>query len=288
MMTKLHNLSNKNKGIIALLVASLGFAFMSIFVKLVGPDIPVVQKVFFRNFFSMIVAFIIVTMKKESYYGKKEHRKTLLLRSTFGTIGMLLYFYSIQNMYAGDANALNKLSSFFLILFSFIFLKEKVKLNQIIAIVIAFLGALLIIKPALDFDFLPYLASISAAAFAGAAYTVLRTLGGKEKYYTIVLFFSTFSTLVLLPYVLFNYEAMTLSQFGLLVLVGISATIGQFGTTIAYKFAPAKEIGIFNFTNVVFATLLAIPFLAEYPDFFSIMGYFVIFAAAFYMFKSKK
>ncbi len=280
-------MSNRNKGILALIIASLGFAFMSIFVKLSG-DLPVVQKVLFRNGVSMIVAFIMVTYHKDSYYGKKENRKLLLVRSTFGTIGMLLYFYSISNLVAADANALNKLSSFFLIGFSFIILREKVSKNQILAIIIAFIGSLFIIKPSFDFNFLPYLTSILAAASAGAAYTVLRMLGKREKYYTVVLFFSTFSCIVLLPFVIFQYEPMTSMQVIYLILTGLSATIGQFGTTIAYKYAPAKEISIFNFSNVVFVTLIAIPFLGELPDIWSILGYFVIFAASFYMFKNNK
>lgn len=278
-------MSNRVKGIIAILVASLGFAFMSIFVKLAG-DLPTVQKVIFRNLISLIVAFGMVTVNKESYFGAKENRKMLLLRSALGTIGMLLFFYSISNLVAADANALNKLSSFFLIGFSFIFLKEKISMNQLIAIIVAFVGALLIIKPTFSLEILPYLTSILAAMFAGAAYTVLRPLGNREKYYTIVFFFSTFSVIVLLPFVIFQYVPMTGIQIIYLILAGLGATAGQFGTTLAYKFAPANEISIFNFSNVIFVTLLAIPLLGEFPDYLSIIGYVVIFAASFYMFKN--
>lgn len=280
-------MSNRVKGIIAILIASLGFAFMSIFVKLAG-DLPTVQKVIFRNLVSMVIAFVIVTVRKESYFGKKEHRKTLFLRSIFGTLGMLLFFFSISNLVAADANALNKLSSFFLIAFSFIFLKERISKKQLIAIIIAFLGALLIIKPTFSLDLLPYLTSILAAMFAGAAYTVLRVLGTKEKAYTIVLFFSTFSFIVLIPFVIIQYEPMTTTQIIYLLLTGLGATLGQFGTTLAYKYAPASEISIFNFSNVIFVTILAIPILGELPDYLSIIGYLIIFSASLYMFKNNK
>lgn len=280
-------MTNRTKGIIAILIASLGFAFMSVFVKLAG-ELPVEQKVIFRNLISGIAAFIMVTINKGSYYGDKKNLKLLLIRSSFGTIGMVLFFYSISNLVAADANALNKLSSFFLIGFSFVVLKERISRNQLIAIIVAFLGALLIIKPSFDFRILPYLTSIGAAMFAGAAYTVLRMLGNKEKYYTVVLFFSTFSVIVLLPFVIHDYVPMENYQIGYLALAGLGATIGQFGTTLAYKFAPAKEISIFNFSNVVFVTLIAIPLLGEFPDYASLIGYFVIFSASFYMFKYKK
>ena len=281
-------LSDRKKGIFFLILAALGFAIMSMFVKLVGTDIPVAQKVLFRNGVSMFVSFGMVIYHKSHFYGRAENQKLLLIRSAFGTIGMLLFFYSISELSIGDANMLNKLSTFFLIIFSAIFLSEKVKRYQVIAIVIAFVGSLFIIKPTFDVQIVPYITSILAAAFAGAAYTVLRALGQKEKYYTVVLYFSTFSCLVLLPYVIFNFVPMTLEQTIYLLLTGIFATVGQFGTTLAYKYAPAREISIFNYAYVIFAAIISIIVFNDTPDLLSWIGYIVIFGAAYYIFKSKK
>ncbi len=285
------NKSNQFKGIVFLVIAALGFAFMSLFIKLVklsGDPIPTGQMVLFRNLVSVVVAIILIRVKKSSYFGKKENINWLLFRSALGTAGMLLFFYSLSNLNLSDANMLNKLSTFFLIIFSALFLKEKVKPYQIIAIIVAFIGSLFIIKPVFNIEILPYVTSVLAAMFAGAAYTVLRVLGKKEEYYTIVLFFSTFSVVVLLPYVLiFSNAPMTVLQTVYLILAGASATVGQFGTTLAYKYAPAREISIFNYTNVVFAALLGIMFLGEIPDPISLIGYLVIFGAAFYIFKKK-
>ena len=201
---------------------------------------------------------------------------------------MVLFFYSITTLNIGDANMLNKLSTFFLIGFSALFLKEHVKPYQIIAIVIAFLGSLLIVKPSFDVSILPYLTSFLAAMFAGAAYTVLRVLGPKTEYYIVVLVFSSFSVIVLLPYVLlFQYTVMSVTQVWLLIGAGLAATIGQFGTTLAYKYAPAKDISIFNYTNVIFAAMFGLFFLNEVPDLLSVIGYIVIFFAALYIFKKK-
>ena len=77
-------------------------------------------------------------------------------------------------------------------------------------------------------------------------------LGNKEEYYTIVFFFSTFSLVTVLPMFIYVYEPMTTMQFVYLILAGIFASLGQFGVTLAYKYAPAKEISIFDYskTNV--------------------------------------
>ncbi len=278
----------KTKGIIALLIASLGFAFMSIFVKLAG-DLPFQQKVVFRNSISMIISFIMVNRTSAPTGLKSKNLPLLILRSSLGTVGMLLFFYSIDNLdITSDAQALNKLSSFFLIAFSFIFLREKVRLSQIIAILIAFVGALLIIKPSFNQEMFPYVTSILAAMCAGGAYTILRALGNHVKFYAMVLFFSSFSVLILLPWVILTYVPMSLEQIFYMVLTGLAATVGQFGTTLAYKYAPAKDISIFNFSNLVFVALIAIPVLGEFPDYISIIGYIVIFSASYYMFKFNK
>jgi drug/metabolite transporter (DMT)-like permease len=280
--------SNVKKGAIFLVFSALGFAVMSIFVKLAGDAIPATQKVVFRNVISMGLAFYMVKRNGLSFLGKQEHRKYLLLRSLFGTIGMVLFFYSIDNLVVSDANMLNKLSTFFLILFSAIFLKEHVKRYQILGVVVAFLGTLLIIKPAFNIELLPYLTSISAAMFAGAAYTMLRVLGTKESTYTVVFFFSSFSIIMLAPIVAFTYVPMTLLESLYLLLAGVFATLGQFGITLAYKYAAARDISIFNYFNVLFAGILGWFVFSEAPDWISMLGYVLIFSAAYYIFYRNK
>lgn len=282
-----NNMSNRTKGILCIIASALGFAMMSTFVKLSG-NLPVFQKTFFRNSISFLFALIMILKQKESLFGKKENRKLLLLRATTGTLGVLFNFYAISKLVLSDANMLNQLSSFFAIILAAIFLKEKVSINQFISIIVAFVGALFIIRPTFNMDILPALIGVSGAICAASSYTCLRALGKKEKGATIVFIFSLFSLIVIFPLMLATYKHMTLLQFSYLILAGISATIGQFGITFAYKYAPAKEISIFNYTNIVFATIISIFLFHTIPDEFSIIGYFIIFSAALYMFMYNK
>ncbi|GAA0709514.1 DMT family transporter [Paraclostridium ghonii] len=286
-MEKLKNLSDRNKGIIFIILSAFGFAMMSAFVKLSG-DLPSIQKTFFRNLISCIISFALILKYKESPFGSKENRKILILRSVFGTLGIILNFYAIDKLVLSDANMLNKLSPFFVIIFSAIFLKEKIKSNQSIAVLIAFIGALFIIKPTIDFEIMPYMAGILGAVFAAAAYTCLRVLGGREKFYTVVFFFSLFSTVSILPFAVMGYKPMTSIQFGYLILGGIFASIGQFGVTLAYKYAPAKEISIFDYSNIIFSAIISIVIFNTIPDKYSLIGYIIIFSASYYMFSYNK
>ncbi|RGX09679.1 DMT family transporter [Paraclostridium sordellii] len=281
------NISDRNKGILFIIISAFGFAMMSAFIKLSG-DLPSFQKTFFRNLVSCIIAFALILKYKESFLGSKENRKILVWRSIFGTLGIILNYYAIDRLVLSDANMLNKLSPFFVIIFSAIFLKEKIKTNQAIAVGIAFIGALFIIKPTLNFEVIPSVAGTMGAIFAAAAYTCLRVLGGKEKFYTVVFFFSLFSTLAILPFTIVVYKSMSIVQFGYLILAGIFASIGQFGVTLAYKYAPAKEISIFDYSNIIFSAIISIIIFNTIPDKFSFIGYIIIFSASYYMFRYNK
>lgn len=279
--------SNRIKGIICIIASALGFALMSAFVKLSG-DLPNFQKVFFRNLVSAILAFYLIMKHKGSMAGKKENRKVLILRSLFGTLGVILNYYAIDKLVLSDANMLNKLSPFLVVIFCAIFLKEKINTKQILSIIIAFIGALFIIKPTFSIEIIPYLGGVMGAICAALAYTCLRALGNKEEYYTIVFFFSMFSLIVILPAFIYVYEPMTLSQFIYLILAGVFASLGQFGITLAYKYAPAKEISIFDYSNIIFSAILSIFIFNQIPDMLSVIGYLIVFCAAFYIFLYNK
>lgn len=279
--------SNRIKGILCIIASACGFAVMSAFIKMSG-DLPSFQKTFFRNLVAALIALYLIIKHRGSLIGKKENRKILVLRSIFGTIGIVCNYYAVDRLVLSDANMLNKLSPFLVVIFCALFLKEKINLKQITMVTIAFIGALFIIKPTFNVEVIPYLVGVMGAVFAALAYTCVRVLGKKEDYYTIVFFFSTFSLISILPGFLAVYKPMSILQFVYLILAGISASVGQFGITLAYKFAPAKEISIYDYSGIICSAVLGIVFFNEIPDTISIFGYFVVFSAAFYMFLYNK
>lgn len=283
----LNNFSSRTKGIIFIIMSAFGFAMMSAFIKLSG-DLPSFQKTFFRNIVSVIIAFVLIVKHKGSFFGKKENQGRLILRSTFGTLGILLNYYAIDRLVLSDANMLNKLSPFFVIIFSAILLKEKINVKQSFAVAVAFVGALFIIKPSFSFEVIPALAGVLGGLSAGAAYTCVRSLSGKEKPDTIVFYFSIFSSAVTLPLMLISYRPMSIIQLTYLILAGVFASLGQFGVTLAYKYAPGKEISIFDYTNIIFSAVISLVLFGALPDSLSVVGYSIIFASSLYMFMYNK
>ena len=270
-------MTNKQKGILCILAAAFFFALMNTFVRLSG-DLPSIQKSFFRNLIALLFAGTILIRSKNGFSFKPNNLWLFIIRSAAGTVGILANFYAVDHLALSDASMLNKLSPFFAIIFSAIFLREKTTKLQFISVIIAFIGSLFIIKPTLNLtEVFPAIIGLIGGIGAGGAYTAVRALGSRgERGPFIVFFFSAFSCLVTLPYLLFNYHQMNLQQLLFLILAGLSASGGQFAITYAYTFAPAREISVFDYSQVVFAALLGFILFSQIPDIYSIIGYIII------------
>lgn len=282
-------MSKKQKAIFYIILSAFCFSLMNMFVKLSG-DLPSIQKSFFRNIVAMLVAAFMLMRSKTSFHFEKKNLPLLILRSTFGTLGILFNFYAVSQLNLSDASMLNKLSPFFVIIFSYLFLKERITLSQFSCVTIAFIGSIFIIKPTFDFvQMLPALIGFAGGLSAGAAYTTVRALSLRgEKGAFIVFFFSSFSCLVTLPYLLFSYVPMSIPQLLFLLLAGISASGGQFAITAAYANAPASEISIYDYTIVIFSALWSFFLWGEVPDMLSVIGYYIVFGSSFFMFMQNK
>lgn len=278
-------LSNKTLGVIYILLSAVCFTGMNTFVRLSG-DVPIFQKVFFRNFVAMFFALFALLKAGESLKPKKGSMKYLTLRSVVGLAGVFGNFYAIDKIELSDASMLNKMSPFFALIFSAIFIKEKVRLKQAIAIAVAFVGALFIIKPTFgNENIIASMAGFIGGMCAGGAYTCVRWLGiTGENGKLIVFFFSAFSSIVTAPYLIFNYHHMELWQWVALLMAGLCAAGGQFSITAAYTHAPSREISVYDYSQVVFAAIVGFFAFGDIPDLWSFVGYFIICAMAVWMF----
>lgn len=273
-------MNQRTKGIICIILSAFCFALMSCCVRLAG-DLPSIQKSFFRNLVAALFALILLIQDIRAGKDVSINRRQLpflLLRSMFGTIGILCNFYAVDHLVLSDASMLNKMSPFFAILCSYFVLKETITPVQGGAVLFAFIGALFIIKPTLsNLDLFPSMIGLLGGLGAGTAYTMVRRLGqtGINKT-VIVLFFSSFSCLVTLPFLIFDYHPMSGLQIAALIGAGLAAAGGQFSVTNAYCFAPAREISVYDYTQVIFSALLGFFLFGQVPDLLSLVGYVLI------------
>ncbi len=268
------------KGVFCIVLSAFFYSLMSLFVRMSG-DLPVYQKSFFRNLVAALVAFILL-VKSKNFKIQKGSLPALLGRSIAGTVGIVCNFYAIDHMNISDASILNKLAPFFSILFSIFILKEKASWKEWLLVGVAFSGAVIIARPSFGWaQSFPAIIGVIGGLGAGLAYTFVRYLGRRgERKAMIVFFFSAFSCLAMLPMLIFDYKPMTWAQFGWLLLAGGAASGAQFTVTAAYSYAPAKDISVYDYSQVLFAAVWGALFLSQFPDIWSVVGYIVIIGAA--------
>ncbi len=279
-MQKKLNISPKAKGILYVLSAAFFFSLMTFFVKLSG-DVPSMQKVFFRNLIAFFLSFYTLARSEEKFHVRKDSWGWLFLRCFLGTLGMIGNFWAIDRLGLADSNILNKMSPFFAIVMSLFILKEKPNKVEWVSVAIALTGAVFVIKPTAGIASLPALVGLFGGFAAGTAYTCVRKLSKQGERGTVIVFaFSLFSILFTAPFLIFDYHPMTWQQLVFLLLAGVGGAGGQFSITAAYSHAPAREISVFDYSQVLFAALWGFIAFGEIPDALSFLGYAIIIGVA--------
>lgn len=274
-------MERENKAVLCMLASALSFAIMQFFVKRTSGTVGVWLQVFMRNAVIMLLMLGMARFDLEQFKVTKK-KKALFLRCFCGFMGVISYFYATRNLNLSDASALNKTSSFFVILFSLIILKKQIHGENILAMMIAFIGVLFIIKPSFSLEVIPALIGLSSAAFSGLAYLMISYIGEDISSNVIIFYFGAFSCLISLPLAFPDIAGLNLREFLNLFAIGLFAGGGQWFITRAYKLGEPNRISIYSFTSILFSTLLGAIILREHLDPLSAIGIVLILIAAYY------
>ena len=294
-------IKNMDRGILFMLLASLSFACMGGFAKVVSQMLPPVEVTFFRNIFGVVLVGLSIYKIPLKQTGGKPF--LLLFRGSMGFMALLAYFYIMAHIPLGEAVTYNKTSPIFVAIFAYIFLKEKLHKNALFAIVLGFIGIVLVAKPeAGSFDKYDMLGIFSGIG-AALAYTSIREL---RRYYdtrAIVMSFmgvGTVAPLILMlmtPYVsvakefdwMFATFVMPIGvEWGYVLAVGLFATISQLLMTKAYELTKAGIVGTISYSNIVFALIIGILLGDPIPDGGTFLGIVLVIGSGLLVAFSKK
>jgi drug/metabolite transporter (DMT)-like permease len=252
-----------------MLLSALISALNGATAKLLSDHIDTFEMVFFRNLIGM--AIILYTLKHTPAIltGGKLH--LLILRGIFGTLAMLLFFYTITTIPLGEAITLNKTSPFFVTILAYYLINEKINRYTILALVIGFVGILLIVKPfGLVFSF-NHILGILGGFFAAAAYATIKKI--KDIYDTRVIMLSFMGVGTVIPFFFIQlkfYDDITI--WSLIVFMAIISTLSQWLLTKAYSLTKASIIGVVGYTNIPFAIGFGYMLGDAFPDFLTFTG----------------
>lgn len=292
-------IGNRAKGIGCIVASAFGFALMAMFVRLCddfGPAVSSFQKSFFRNVIAVVLAAGVFVRSARAAAGglwrivpalsDRGAWTALVLRSLLGTVGIFANFYAIGKIPIGEAMTLNKTAPFFTVLFAGLFLSERVTRRQVLALVVAFAGTVLVMKPGLPGwsagggAIPPAVWGLASGMCAGGAYACVRQLALlRVNGAFIVLFFSAFSCLAAVPFMVRRFDPMTSAQVLTLLGAGAGAAIGQFGITSAYRYAAPGSIAVFDYVNIVFTGAFGYFLFGQVPDLLGVGGFALILLA---------
>ncbi len=287
-------MSEKGKGIACIAASAFGFALMAFFVRLCddfGGPVSCFQKSLFRNLIALFIAAAVYFRSRRAAeaegfvpVSRLPVKAWLLLlgRSVSGVTGIFGNFYALSVIPIGEAMTLNKTAPFFTVVLSWLVLRERAGARRLLWLVAAFAGAVLVMKPGFQGEAtFATVCALGGGLGAGIAYTCVRELGlMKVEGSFVVLFFSAFSTLASLPFLVGGVDPMTPAQVLIMLGAGVGAAIGQFGVTAAYRFAAPREVAVFDYTNVIFTSLFGFAFFGQVPDVASVAGFALIVLAA--------
>ncbi|MHB0994003.1 MAG: EamA family transporter [Sulfurovum sp. 28-43-6] len=278
-----------DRGILFMLLASLSFAMMGGFAKVVSQVLPPVEVTFFRNIFGVVLVGIAIWKVPLKQRGGKP--LLLFFRGFMGFAALLAYFYIMAHIPLGEAVTYNTTSPLFVALFAYLFLHEKLHPSALVAVVIGFMGIILVAQPqggSFDkYDILGIFSGIGAAL----AYTSIRELRNYYDTRAIVMSFMLVGTvaplllMLMTPYVKVSEEfdwmfAPFVMPQGIewvyVLAVGVFATISQLLMTKAYELTKAGIVGTISYSNIVFALIIGMMLGDPVPDFWTLLGIILV------------
>ena len=213
-----------------LVFASFFFSLMTLCVKNIDKRIPIYELVLFRSLLSLIITLSIINIKNINPWGK--NRPLLILRGFLGTLALVCIFYAIRNMPLSISTVIQYTYPIFISIFAGIFINEKITRNIIFALIIGWIGILVILNPIQLSNINVEIENISISiAFFGAictalAYVTVKKLSFTEDVYVIIEYFPLVSFITLLPVVLFDWVTPNWNELVWIIGIGLFTQLG--------------------------------------------------------------
>lgn len=275
-------------GVLLAVLASFTFSVMNALVKEASATLPAAEIVFFRSAIGTLLIYLL--MRQAGVALSRQGVPMLLLRGVMGALYLVCYFYAIAHIPLADASILAHMSPFFVILFSALFLGERIPRAVYWLLLVVVLGALMIVKPFSYSSYSVYaVVGLLSAVFAAGASVAIRQLSARHHTYEIVFYFLAVATLVAIPLMWNDFVVpATLREWGLLLAIGVVSLLGQVFLTRAFSHESATIVAVTRYIGIVFNAGWGWLFWSEVPDALTIAGGVLIVVACIALSRTQK
>jgi len=269
-------------GIWWMLLTGLLFVAVTGVVRHLGTDMNPMQAAFIRYAFGIVL--ITPVLLRMFAAGARPSRLGLhMLRGVAHGIAVMLWFFAMARIPIAQVTAIGFTTPIFTTMGAVLFLGEVLHARRIAAVVVSFLGTLIILRPGAVSIELGAFAQLAAAPLFACSFLIAKKLTETESSASIVAYMSVFVTLALLLPALLVWRTPTLTELGWLFVTAIFATAGHYTFTRAMHTVELTVLQPFSFLQLVWATLLRFYAFSEVPDVWTLTGGAVIIASVTYI-----
>jgi drug/metabolite transporter (DMT)-like permease len=232
------------------------FTVMNVFAKLLSDNHSIVEIAFYRNLIACLpFLFMVFVLGKRDILVIRSKPSLVGLRALLGAVSLITTFWAFSLMPMAETTVLLFTSSLFIPMLGVFFLGEKVGRYRWSAVVVGFLGVVVMAGPTGQLSALGVVVAIAAALMHATLQIVLRYLGRFERPETITFYFVVIGTLITALPLPFVAVTPTLAEIPLLFGVGLSGALAQLLLSTAFRHAPAAIVTVFNYSGILWATL---------------------------------
>ena len=271
------------RGALWITLGAVFFSFAAMLVKYLGASLHTAEITFFRCLFGLIALLPFVIRQGVRNVMTTERLPLLLLRSAFGVTAMACGFYAITHLTLADATAIGFTKPLFMVMLAAFFLGETVRWRRTVATLIGFLGVIVMVRPGDGGFDSALLVGLFGAACVAIAMTLVKRLTATESPMTLLVYASIVSTVLTLGPALYFWTAPTWLELACLALLGGLASLAQSFVIRGYRVGDATVVTPFDYTRLLFATIIGFFVFAEVPDIWTFAGAGIIVGSTLYI-----
>ena len=265
-------------GVFWMVITGLMFVGVTAVVKHVGSDVPAAQAAFLRYVLGLVFLLPMIRPILSAHLTTRQ-KKLFWTRGAVHTLAVILWFFAMARIPIAEVTAMNYLSPVYVSLGAALFLGERLPPRRLAAVIMALIGALIILRPGAKEVEIGHIAMLGTAVFFAIGYLIAKQLSGEVSAPVVVGMLSVTVTVGLAPFALAVWFTPTLEQLGWLFLVACFATAGHYTMTLAFAAAPLTVTQPVTFLQLVWAVTLGAVVFGEAVDGWVIFGGAVIMAS---------
>lgn len=265
-------------GILWMVVTGLNFVMVTAIVKHVGSGVPAAEAAFLRYALGIVFLLPMIRPILKAHLTARQ-LKLFAARGLVHTLAVILWFFAMARIPLAEVTALNYLTPVYTAIGAAIFLGDKLHIRRMAAIVVALVGALIILRPGVREIMPGHIAMLGTAAFFAAGYLIAKRLSDELSPTVVVGMLSVTVTIGLAPFAAAVWVTPTLEQCGWLFLVACFATAGHYSMTLAFRAAPLSVTQPVTFLQLIWSVSIGALFFGEPADHWVVTGGAIIMAA---------